>query len=301
MSDLIDYTGKTLGDLMLDLARDVGLAVYVSGGVAVAARLPTQAARLDLLKRSVNDGYANFINGIDPGNSGARPYTRWSFLERVVTITFDPDGTGPQNIERDAGRYRLPDGITSRPKTTGWSLDSSGTHPGLRIPDTSADRVVRRWWALGTEQTGTPQIAACRPLPNPDGQQGGAAWEVIVAPKPDSGSMSMQAPFRVQPRAMQDVTERHICGSQHDQTIRLYALVEYWRNDAENAGRYDRAVEMASAAMKSSIAMDTELHPRHLTRVHDPSVGAVPITRGLVVANQYSTATYTPGVYASQE
>ena len=292
--DLLDQSGKTLGDLMLDLAEEVGLARYTDeNGDKIEMALPTDPTILSKLRRRVNAGYMQFLSGIDPVNGADKRYSKWAFLEREVPIKLDPTGTGPFNVAGDAGRYRLPAGVRCRPKSA-WMLDTGGMYDGYTVVDTDAASVTAQLTRT-SESTGCPSISACRPIDNPDGQvggTGGAAWEVIMAPRPDA-VMTLTGQFLLQPREMRDVDERHIAGSQHDQTIRMLAFLDWLRRDDPARAR-DQA-QFASSALKSSIDLDKQMHARVRTRVTDPSCQisyAGCLTRGDVVARQRSVVTY---------
>jgi len=279
LPDLLDQSGLTFGDHLLDLAEAVGVAELVDdSGNAIAPRIPTDAARLDMLKRAWNRGYEAFVAGVDPMVRPRRPYTGWNFLDRMVEIELNPDGTGPHNIDGDETRYRLPAGVCSRPKHA-WVLTIDGRSTWRTIEDTTSHRVQAFLASSAASgSAGYPFMAACRPIEAPEGNAEGAAWEVIVAPKPTAVAW-IRAQFRLVQRPLVQTDERHICGAQHDSTLRAFALAEWARRDASQADQFGRYAQDAASKLDASIAMDKDLSPRVVGPVHDPGVSALPVYR----------------------
>jgi hypothetical protein len=294
MPDALAYSAKTFGDLLLEMAVAFNLArlVTTDGADAGTLALPSDGTTLAKLKMKLNQGYMNFIAGIDP-SSQTRPYTAWTFLTREVSITLDPTGTGPQNIAGDSARYRLPDGITSAPKQH-WTMDGSGAYANARILSASIE-AVRDQLSITKTTAGCPERAACRPIASPDHPDYGKAWEVIVSPRP-SIAATMTADFRVQARPMTALSQRHVAGPEHDQTILAFGKLAWLSDDDREGGRYQRAMAEAVAARQASIDLDKRSRGMVLGRLVDPSVPAVVVDRGVVASGQRGQVSYTVGV-----
>lgn len=268
----------SFGDLMLEVADTFGLAQNVdANGDDSAAAIPTDASRLDKLKRCVNQGYKSFISGMDPLGKMV-PYTQWNFLDQIVSIVLSPDGTGPMCIAGDNSRYRLPSVITSRPKHA-WTLTLDGRTLYRIVEDTTSHRVATFLAASATVGTvGYPYMAACRPIPAPEGNESGGQWEVLVAPRPNLEA-TMFAQFRLNPRKMTDVNERHVCGAQHDATIRAMCILEWARGDVKDQNAFARFQQDASVKLAASVMLDTNFSPRTVGMVNDPGLTSTFIAR----------------------
>ncbi len=272
--------GKTLADLMLEVAITFGLARVVDNdGNDTAPTLPTEASRLGVLSDAVNAGYEDFL----------RANPNWSFLDVVLDLTMSPDGTDTNCVNGDPGRYILPLGITSRPIGF-WNIsntDGAVADQDWKIEDTASSRVAR-WWGVMTEAN-LPRIAAVRPLPQDDGTQ---RWEAIFAPKPDK-AYPVSAQFRLHPPRLVDQTDRHMAGPQHDRTLRLMAEAHMARGDMDAGPSQATAQAAASQALAQSIELDGEMHPTTFGVM--PEVGNIddsPMTRADVRRLGFQPATY---------
>lgn len=277
MPDTIDQSGMTFGQHLVALAEAVGLAETTDdAGNAIEPRLPSDIATAKMLKDKWNAGYKEFLSGMRPIPApGVLPYTRWSFLRRTLSVTMYPSGDGPDNIEGANWRYRLPDPIRGVPQHA-WTLDIDGHTYPRRVQNVSAMLVLGR---LSWQSNGYPDIACCRPIPNPDGSAAGGAWELIVAPKPTATAV-LTADFELQPRDLVQTDDKHICGAQHDQTILAFAVLAWRRRDRDaNAIQLDRAD--AQAKLEASIELDKSMRARSVGMVHDPGIDRVRMTRDL--------------------
>ncbi|HZW08008.1 MAG TPA: hypothetical protein VFF65_12870, partial [Phycisphaerales bacterium] len=168
----------------------------------------------------------------------------WSFLTDTVALTLSPDGSGASCIAGDAGRYRLPNTIRSAP-VGDWTL-SFATGQVWKVRSTSPALVAER--RAASAGASAPVVAAVRSLANPDDANGGAAWEVIIAPTPDM-AYTMQATFR-QHTEWSELDARHIAGGEHDYTLTRLAVWEYKRRDvlplAERAGLAKEAEQLVA-------------------------------------------------------
>lgn len=303
MSDLIDQTGLTFGEHLLALAEAVGTARTIddSGNplpdaATIEDRLPDDPVELDMLKRTFNAGYASFCTGADPlSRPGRAPYTNWTFLTRTVSVYLNRAGDGPQNIDGDNARYRLPSTIRSRPKSS-WIIEIPGVLGSRVVEDTTSQRVATLLasLAVNSSTSGYPYMAACRPIDAPEGEGEGQAWEVIVAPRPTQ-TATMTAQFTLTARRLRGLDEKHICGAQHDPALRAFAVMEWYRRDVEHTEKFARAVADAASKLDASVDMDKQMGPRIAGLIHDPGIGRHLLTRddtrrrSGVVLNQMGT------------
>lgn len=252
-------TGMTFQELIVRVAEAAGVADYSSGGVAA---VPSSASSLDLCKRMVNDGYQKFISGARTQNK--KTYTGWTFLKPLTTITLAPDGAGPLNIDASPSRYRIPIPVVANPQE--WTISETTSSFSTTANVTGIDRV---WSMLASNvTTGRPVLAALAPvLPKVPGEAPG--WEVVFWPKPDKAYQAT-ARFRLQPRRMVALEERHVAGAEHDQTIIAMSIAAMKvRNKSEDAAG---AVAEADMFMDASIAMDLQRVPATAGPMRDPSV-----------------------------
>lgn len=254
-----DYeTGMTFGELGIELAVEVNLADYTTETDG-SASLPLDPESRRIILQAVNEGLQDF----------ARANPRWTKLQQRVQLTLDPAGTGPLNVDKDPGRYRLPKTISSRPKA-GWKfIDSSSVY--RHIPDCSMD-LIRDYQNAQGDATGTPTAAAVQFLPSKEaGLSGRRGMEAVFFPKPDTAHV-VEAEFRINVARMTDVDERHPFGQEHDQAILKCAVEAFRRRDEEDPGFWERAAADKEKAIADSIALDRENMPRRLGTFHDPSV-----------------------------
>lgn len=163
-------------DIQIRVAELVGYASYASDGTAAP---PTDAGRLDQIKRAINDAIAEIVLAVDAEGR----IIRWSWKTLHVSIPMTVDGDTPANIDGHAGRLALPWIVRSAPKgRVTWSLDDGMSGVGVRVVD--ADSVERDWFAR-PQAKGPPVMCAVRPLPNSAGPGGRTEYELIVAPRPD--------------------------------------------------------------------------------------------------------------------
>lgn len=208
-------TGMTYRELIVEVAQRKGMA-DISGAVAA---IPDDALHLDLIKRTVNRGYARFLRA-DP---------QWSFIERTVTVTTDENGTGPLNIAGDAGRYRLPQFVRGTPLSNWRYEDEQSVFREAITTDHRTVRILREQ----SPTTGIPARAAVAALENPDTPGRGTAWELILYPTPGS-AFTLEADFNVRTHQLVEMDDRHIAGPEHDEAIIdcAVALLDAADNDA---------------------------------------------------------------------
>ncbi len=245
--------GMTLGQILLDCAERWG---YASQSGSVPA-IPTDPGVLALCLRKINAGYREFLL--------ANP--KWSFLHRQYSVLAYPEGDGPDNIDGDGGRYRLPGWISSAPLND-WAF------VGDARPRTIVERrqinIVRKRRAIQSRRTGIPTIAGVGTIEADDGaDKSPTGYEVVFWPAP-SLTYEMEATFRVDGHELVDLNERHVAGKVHDRTVISFANWEHYRDDstdeAEKA-RYKSELygdgQTDPGALARSIRIDNEMRDRH--------------------------------------
>jgi hypothetical protein len=256
-------TSMTFRDAILRVAEAAGLADNVN---AATVGIPTDTGDLDIVKRAVWDGAELFYRGLNPATGKVHP---WTFLRPMVELICDPAGTGPDNIENDPAKMRLPWNVTGRPSGTWvWKVASGGW--GGNVIDTHIER-LERMHVLGTI-TGCPEYAAIGVAKdqkvNVTDRQG---WYVHVYPTPDLAYV-MRARFLLTPRKLLELDDRHIAGALHDQTLVSAAVWAFKRRDAKDRATRESYREDFEEAMLASIKHDEMNVPKTLGRLEDPSL-----------------------------
>lgn len=261
-------SSMTFSEMIIELADDVGLASHGADGRS-AAGLPDNPADLAKVKKFVNKGYRAFL-GEDP---------KWTFCRSTFTLVLYPAGDGPDNVDGDAARYRLPSYLRGMPATTPTYTDqlSRVTHCLPRDVAT----VLRH---IQTEEaTGVPRIYAVRPIPGPDGKTShvDTLHEMLFYPTPDV-QYTLEMQVRVHPYNLVDVDlERHVAGPEHDRAIMAAARLAWLEAFSEDAGEKAEALQTYTKLLENAKAVDRELRPRNLGRLSDPSINrAEPVRRG---------------------
>lgn len=262
--------GRTFAEFIRDAAEALNIARYsdANDGLGSVARVPDDEHDLDVCKRVVNNAYKRLLQGTLPG---VMPYITWTFLRPTFSLVLSPDGTGPTCIAGDPSRYRLPSQVQAVPMQFWHISDPTSTAPASRCDDTSIDRVRAR--LLSDTTTGVPVLAGIAPLMS-TGAPGvdDSGWEVVFYRKPDR-AYTASARCRLMPRDMRLLGERPVSGPQHDLTLSYLVIAEAKRRDAGDPRRtdYQEAERAAMEALRGSIAMDKENHPRRLGPLSDPS------------------------------
>ncbi|MCK5608883.1 hypothetical protein KAR91_43825 [Candidatus Pacearchaeota archaeon] len=162
----------TMQDLMLRVAEKLGIAEYTSTGVI---HIPVDQYNLKLCKRYINNGIRMFM--------ADAPRKGWRWMRRLMTVTFDAEGDGDDNIDTDAARYKLAANF-------GGTVDGpikydANTNQRTRI-EWCDESVIRARRAV-TVNTGVPRLAAIRPYqPTSEALSATRQWEMIVDPQPGS-------------------------------------------------------------------------------------------------------------------
>ena len=163
---------STMSDLVLRVAEKLGIAEYTSAGLI---HVPTDQFNLNLCKRYINNGIRMFM--------ADAPRKGWRWMRRLMTVTFDAEGDGDDNIGADAARYKLAENF-------GGTVDGpirydADTSVGTRI-EWCDESVIRARRSLSVN-TGIPTLAAIRPYqPTSEALTATRQWEMIVDPAPGS-------------------------------------------------------------------------------------------------------------------
>lgn len=248
-------SSATFEDLILDCSARWGHADQ-SGTLP---GIPTDPAVLFEVKSTINRAYRAFLSA----------YPKWTFATQDIFLTFDPDGTGPDNVAGDPGRYRLPRHVGSIPLTD-WTYEG-GNAPveSILVLD---HELVDRLRAMDSGSAGYPTRSAIKRITGND--QGGSdprAWEAIFHPSP-SAVATVKATFRFTGHQLVSLTDRHIAGREHDETIKAFADHEWMKKDAEDPEMSQRYERERNAKLAHSIALDHEMRARRRGQVIDPSV-----------------------------
>lgn len=202
---------RTCADLMLDLAREVRVAVYPSDGTK--GTLPASEQDRVRLLDSINDAADDFCT-----------MRAWSFLSTEHDITTTTDGTGTTNVAGDERRYLLPMGFQGIDDAflswTGANAGGTARHVGRR----DINAVV----AQAPDSSGAPAMFSVRPcsaVASPSGDQRDQ-WEVVLWPNPDA-AYTLTVPVRRTFVPMVDLTERPFWPSQHDRLVVAMAKLRY--------------------------------------------------------------------------
>jgi len=238
--------GMSFSRLILEVAEAAGIARYqdATDGEGNIARIPSDAHDLDRVRRAVNRGLRAFFAA----------NRRWTFLVPAVTLTLTEDASGGDNINGDASRLRLPPGLKGDP-IGNWTINApdSTANPTTCI-HTSERRVMS---CISTSaSSGRPTMAAVRPVMGLGSGTDGAVREVIFWPKPDT-TYTASARFRVLPREMNELEERHLAGAEHDETILAFCKFAMLERDpdlsAHFAAERDRMLELSKELDKNNM------------------------------------------------
>ena len=163
---------STISDLMLRVAEKLGVAEYTSAG---QIHVPVDPYNFNLCKRYIQNGIRMFM--------ADAPVKGWRWMRRLMTVTFDAEGDGDDNIAADAARYKLAENF-------GGTVDGpieydADTSVGTNI-EWCDESVIRARRSIAVN-TGIPTLAAIRPYqPTSEVLSATRQWEMIVDPAPGS-------------------------------------------------------------------------------------------------------------------
>lgn len=230
--------GLTNQQLIIRVAEYLGVASYSS-----TAGIPSDAHDLELCQRLVNDGIRAFLTS----------FHDWSFLKRSVTITFVA-GTA---------EYDMPDGFYGE-LVAPFTYGSSG--PFARV-NVTHEAYIREANAAGTI-TGDPCLVAFYSGANTNAT-GAPRWKALFYPTP-AGVNTVSARCSIFPDALTTaaLSERHIAGFQHDETVMAFIMREAERQRNDTTGIHN---QHAAECLQKSLVLDRRLNPRRLGQMRDGS------------------------------
>lgn len=244
----------TFERMMIILARRVGVASYGTDGTETAD-LPDDADLRDQLKDVVQRGIDLFYT--------SNPM--WTFLRKRVELLCFPGGDGPDNVNGQANRYRLPGNVNPRP-VEDWIIHDYGL---------STREVVTRTYhevfkySQSSPITGVPQFAGIVNSGSTESIGTIPGWsEILFWPTPDL-AYTMSATLRWLPPKLADLNLTHMSGREHDETI-LSACRWIWAQDDEAfADRRDAFEKDWLSGLARSLALDGSEKTRNPARLTD--------------------------------
>lgn len=234
-------TGKTFGELLLELAVRTGEIDFpVGGGAAELPDPSTETYRR--LAEAFNRGYKRFLH-----------HKEWSFLTRPLEITLYADGDGPYNIEGDAARYRLPHWCRGGPGGSGHFTYTDRLSAYRLIQPMPFEYVVRKHNII--TGSGPPSMFGIGPIQGMSGAEGpGTDMELILWPTPGA-TYNIRAAFYLREHKLVALSQRHIAGAEHDDCILAHAIWCCYESDVLSPER-DGAREAVVVSLADSMRMD---------------------------------------------
>lgn len=279
--DFVAEQGFTYLDYLTRTAQRVGIASYAAAPNNVAA-IPTDANRLGMLEQAIRDGVAYFARGMITDRATS---TRWTWLEQTQTLTLDPAGTGPLNIDGDAGVYLLNPEVQSAPKgEVQWKHPTSGGGNGS-VYSTDIDAVNARRDRC-PEETGCPRVCAIRPESRYSTAQS-TRYALVLHPYPDQ-AYTLRWRARVQPQPFTNQAERGIWPAMHDLAVVECCVAAFCHLSNKLPGDPVRSAAEQSRRehMAISIALDRDSRPRRLGVLgNSPPSPAAPLVPEVTLVN----------------
>jgi hypothetical protein len=263
----------TFQDLVIRVAEYLGVAYYGPNGDEAAQMPPSATHDREMCERIVNDGIRMFVQ--------ASP--KWRWMRPVYSLALDPTGAGPQNIDSDAARYKMPDDFNGDFEGR-WRYATTGAGVAdIRCVDESEIRSLR----AASNHAGDPYLVAVRPL-DTDGANK-RKWEAIFYPTP-SAARAVTVPYRRYVQKLSNPTDLHPAGAEHDAVIVAACIAEAELQRDDQAG-----ARMAHYAqlLKNAVSLDQNSAPRRLGQNLDGSNDWMsPSRRYLGAARLPSEVTY---------
>ena len=178
----VPSTAFTMDGIALKVAEKLGVASYA--GETVVPALPyDDPFTLYKVCEYVTRGINLFVD--------SAPKEGWHWTRRDETVTFDPDGTGDDNIASDASRYLLSADFSGEVAGQIHYVASSNHSTKIEWCDEQRIRELR----AGTISTAYPYLAAIKPYqPTSNTASSLRKWEMLVWPAPSS-DLSVSFPF----------------------------------------------------------------------------------------------------------
>lgn len=246
----------SFADLILRVAIEVGL----SDESGTTAAIPSDPHDLDKVKRAVNDGLQLF----------QRANPKWKWMEPEVTLLMDRTGAASNAVPGTTNEYILPWYCQGAPLND-WVTIDDPNGIGTQVQSTSIER-IRAFRSLDDQYEGRPcMVAHVVHQPTGEGLRR-IRWKAVFDRNPDTNYL-LVAKFRVVQPPLVELNDRHLAGSQHDQSVVDAGVWAYWRSKAEaDPGVRRMAEERFNRAVLESAAIDTRQTDRNLGPMLDPSV-----------------------------
>lgn len=172
---------------------------------------PTDVGALDFVKAAINLG----VKTITASH-------QWSWLHQTHEIALNADGDGPNNINADASRYRLPESITGIPY---GDVTCRYGDAWLPVEVVARERIER----LIASNVGSAGIVSTISLEHSvaSGSDVGqrAAWVLQCFPEP-STDMTLKITFRVEIPEIVDDAECGVWPAAYDRMVIAAAVAE---------------------------------------------------------------------------
>jgi len=256
-------SGLTFYDLQLRVGEASGFVEYRQDEDDNRAIPPTDPNRIDRVKRAINDAAREFYRAVD---ETTRTTHRWTWLKQTISIALSADGTGPDNIDGDSRRYRLPDSVTTKCNRADWTTPD---YPG-RMIQIVHDGMTRRHWAMYPDATGAPLYLSVVATPEAKKVGQRTPYEMIIAPAPsDSRTFTVVAEMDVRTDPLTQDGDYGPWSPEDDLTVVAWAVALLKMGD-QSWERYEaKRVE----SLRASIAADKDRKPALLA---SRSSGVVP-------------------------
>lgn len=246
---------KNFKALCVDLVLRTGLVDFTQSD---ALSIPDDIVDNALIRRFLSDGYALFLRS-DPN---------WSFMRQELSITFDPNGTGPWNVNRDAARYRLPSFVTSTALTP-WQY-AAGSQQYTVLAQRPIDQIRRMQQT--SSNSGVPVFFGEGAIPSNDRVGSpSVAREVVFYPTPAT-VYTVSAWYRVTKFSLDADEEVSVAGPDHDRAI-VDAAFYLWQQ-YDKAETDPNAVALAKAqwdqSLIQSVALDDKLRGGNIGAMTSP-------------------------------
>jgi hypothetical protein len=249
----------TFEGLILRVAQEMGLH-HVPAGPDNRAKIPTDPATLDRIKRAINDGRQELF----------RRMSRATCFRPRLSFTTNPAGDQPDNIDGDPAKYLIPFSAVAVPVNQWqWRLDTWGGHV---IQIRHENDLAREHARGGSSESGPPRMMAIgrRMIGSPGVPTRRTQSFLWLYPKPDAAyTIEGQANLMYSPLvALDDVDPM---GDDHAMTIVEAALYQMNKNHPVMATR-DHYAQRFMDAVRVSTQLDHDRRPPSLGVATDPTV-----------------------------
>lgn len=230
---LSNYEPNTYGAELVELAVRLGVALSTQDG----SDLPSEPT-LSRLKTCYRDAATTFAND-----------RSWSWLSPILTVTTSPEGTGPKNVAGDPSVYALGENYRGQP----FGVTSSSR----RRVSVGVASDIREALAYETA-TGYVEAVACEERAIASSNQTRPQTVLLVCPAPSTAE-TLTFRMRIRSPLPNDLADFLPWGSEHNQTVRLGAMLKFVRDGQSGVDTREYQAEY-DAAMAQSRRIDAEAH-----------------------------------------